>query len=132
MNGFSFALTGFAAGNLLVRILFGSTPDRFGRAKNWGRIIFVSSESAVFIPTEKIHYGMTKIAQIAVARGLAELTKGTEVTVNTILPGPTKSKGVGGFIEDLARHGNTDTEQVEKEFFSEYASDFAHQPLCKR
>src|ERR1700761_3980375 len=74
-------------------------------AKGWGRIIFISSESAVFIPTEKIHYGMTKTAQIAVARGLAELTKGTQVTVNTILPGPTRSKGVGTFIEDLARHG---------------------------
>ncbi|WP_315823977.1 SDR family oxidoreductase [Paraflavitalea speifideaquila] len=66
-------------------------------AKNWGRIIFISSESAVFIPEEMIHYGMTKTAQIAVSRGLAELTKGTNVTVNSILPGPTRSKGVGGF-----------------------------------
>jgi len=86
-------------------------------AKNWGRIIFISSESAVFIPSEMIHYGMTKTAQVAVARGLAELTKGTDVTVNTILPGPTKSKGVGGFIEDIARQGNTTTDQVEKDFF---------------
>lgn len=86
-------------------------------AKNWGRIIFISSESAVFIPEEMIHYGMTKTAQLAVSRGLAELTKGTGVTVNSILPGPTKSKGVGTFIEDLARAGNVSTAEVEEDFF---------------
>jgi NAD(P)-dependent dehydrogenase (short-subunit alcohol dehydrogenase family) len=86
-------------------------------AKNWGRIIFISSESAVFIPDEMIHYGMTKTAQIAISRGLAELTKGTNVTVNSILPGPTKSKGVGGFIEDLARAGKKSVVEVEKDFF---------------
>jgi NAD(P)-dependent dehydrogenase (short-subunit alcohol dehydrogenase family) len=86
-------------------------------AKNWGRIIFISSESAVFIPDEMIHYGMTKTAQLAVSRGLAELTKGSNVTVNSILPGPTKSKGVGGFIEDLAKAGNISTAQVETDFF---------------
>jgi len=86
-------------------------------AKNWGRIIFISSESAVFIPEEMIHYGMTKTAQIAVSRGLAELTKGTGVTVNSILPGPTKSKGVGGFIEDLSKTNNQTVEQVEIDFF---------------
>lgn len=85
--------------------------------KNWGRIIFISSESAVFIPDEMIHYGMTKTAQLAISRGLAELTKGTEVTVNSILPGPTMSKGVGGFIEDLAKAGNTSVEEVEADFF---------------
>ena len=85
--------------------------------KNWGRIIFISSESAVFIPAEMIHYGMTKTAQLAVARGLAELTKGTNVTVNSILPGPTKSKGVGGFIEDLANAESKSTREVEKDFF---------------
>lgn len=85
--------------------------------KNWGRILFISSESAVFIPDEMIHYGMTKTAQIAVSRGLAELTKGTGVTVNAILPGPTKSRGVGGFIEDLAKAGSTSTDQVETDFF---------------
>jgi len=85
--------------------------------KNWGRIIFISSESGVFIPDEMIHYGMTKTAQLAVARGLAELTKGTGVTVNSILPGPTKSKGVGGFIEDLAAAGKTSVEKVEEDFF---------------
>ena len=72
-------------------------------AKDWGRIIFISSESAVFIPDEMIHYGMTKTAQLAVSRGLSELTKGTGVTVNSVLPGPTKSKGVGGFLEDLSK-----------------------------
>ena len=86
-------------------------------SKNWGRIIFISSESAVFIPDEMIHYGMTKTAQIAVSRGLAELTKGTNVTVNSILPGPTKSKGVGVFLEDLSKANNQPIAQVEEDFF---------------
>lgn len=85
--------------------------------KNWGRIIFISSESGVFIPEEMIHYGMTKTAQLAVSRGLAELTKGSAVTVNSILPGPTKSKGVGQFIEDLATSGGKSGKKVEEEFF---------------
>lgn len=85
--------------------------------KNWGRIIFISSESAVFIPSEMIHYGVTKTALIAVSRGLAELTKGTNVTVNSILPGPTKSKGVGSFIEDLSKANNKSVDEVEKDFF---------------
>jgi NAD(P)-dependent dehydrogenase (short-subunit alcohol dehydrogenase family) len=86
--------------------------------KNWGRIIFISSESGVFIPDEMIHYGMTKTAQLAISRGLAELTKGTNVTVNSILPGPTKSKGVGGFLEDLSKAGNKTVDQVEEDFFT--------------
>lgn len=85
--------------------------------KDCGRIIFISSESAVFIPDEMIHYGMTKAAQLAVSRGMAELTKGTNVTVNSILPGPTKSKGVGNFIEDLSKANNKSIEEVEKDFF---------------
>jgi NAD(P)-dependent dehydrogenase (short-subunit alcohol dehydrogenase family) len=85
--------------------------------QNWGRIIFISSESAVAIPEEMIHYGMTKTAQIAVSRGMAELTKGTGVTVNSILPGPTKSRGVGQFIEDLSTNGNISTAEVERDFF---------------
>ncbi len=85
--------------------------------KNWGRIIFISSESAVFIPEEMIHYGMTKTAQIAVSRGLAELTKGTGLTVNTILPGPTKSKGAGVFIGEMSKKENISPEEVEKNFF---------------
>jgi len=85
--------------------------------KNWGRIIFISSESAVQIPSEMIHYGMTKSAQLSIARGLAELTKGTNVTVNSILPGPTLSEGVGGFIDQLAKDQNKTVEQVEEDFF---------------
>jgi NAD(P)-dependent dehydrogenase (short-subunit alcohol dehydrogenase family) len=85
--------------------------------KNWGRIIFISSESALNIPAEMIHYGMTKTAQLAIARGLAETTIGTNVTVNAVLPGPTRSEGVGTFVEDLARKQGTDLAQVEKEFF---------------
>jgi NAD(P)-dependent dehydrogenase (short-subunit alcohol dehydrogenase family) len=87
-------------------------------AKNWGRILFISSESAVFIPDEMIHYGMTKTAQLAISRGLAELTKGTKVTVNAILPGPTKSKGVGGFIEELAKENKKTPVEMEEIFFS--------------
>ncbi|MEO7044025.1 MAG: SDR family oxidoreductase, partial [Ferruginibacter sp.] len=64
-----------------------------------------------------IHYGVTKTALIAVSRGLAELTKGTDVTVNSILPGPTKSKGVGNFIEDLSKANNKSVDEVEKDFF---------------
>ncbi len=85
--------------------------------KDWGRIIFISSESAINIPEEMIHYGMTKTAQLAVSRGLAELTKGTNVTVNAVLPGPTKSEGVAGFVNDLGKQQNKSKEQVEKEFF---------------
>ncbi|MXV14472.1 SDR family NAD(P)-dependent oxidoreductase [Hufsiella ginkgonis] len=85
--------------------------------RNWGRIIFISSESAIQVPEEMIHYGMTKTAQLSVSRGLAELTKKTNVTVNSVLPGPTRSEGVGGFLENLARAGNKTAEQVEGEFF---------------
>lgn len=85
--------------------------------KNWGRIIFISSESAIQIPEEMIQYGMTKTAQIAVARGLAELTKGTNVTVNTVLPGPTLSEGVGGFIDNMAKEKNTTNSEIEAQFF---------------
>jgi NAD(P)-dependent dehydrogenase (short-subunit alcohol dehydrogenase family) len=85
--------------------------------KNWGRIIFISSESAVFIPDEMIHYGMTKTAQLAVSRGLAELTKGTNVTVNSILPGPTMSKGAGEFIKDISKKDSITPKEVEENFF---------------
>ena len=86
-------------------------------ARNWGRIIFISSESALNIPEEMIHYGMTKTAQLAVSRGLAELTKGTTVTVNAVLPGPTNSEGVAGFVANLAKAQNISAAQAEKEFF---------------
>jgi NAD(P)-dependent dehydrogenase (short-subunit alcohol dehydrogenase family) len=87
-------------------------------ARNWGRIIFISSESGYQIPAEMIHYGMTKSAQIAVARGLAELTIGTGVTVNTVLPGPTRSRGVGDFVVEMARAAGKSPEAVEAEFFT--------------
>jgi NAD(P)-dependent dehydrogenase (short-subunit alcohol dehydrogenase family) len=90
-------------------------PDM--KRTNWGRIIFISSESAIQIPTEMIHYGMTKTAQIAVARGLAESVAGTGITVNSVLPGPTKSRGVGDFVQDMAQQSNKSFEQVEAEFF---------------
>lgn len=85
--------------------------------KNWGRIIFISSESGVNIPEEMIHYGTTKTAQLAVSRGLAELTKGTNVTVNTVMPGPTKSEGVADFVKQLGEANGMSAEQAEKDFF---------------
>lgn len=88
------------------------------RERDWGRIVFVSSESAVQIPAEMIHYGMTKTAQVAVARGLAETTAGTGVTVNSVLPGPTASEGVGTFVKDLARERGVDFAEMEREFFT--------------
>jgi NAD(P)-dependent dehydrogenase (short-subunit alcohol dehydrogenase family) len=87
------------------------------RARNWGRIIFISSESGYQIPAEMIHYGMTKAAQIAVARGLAEITAGTGITVNTVLPGPTRSRGVADFVADWAAKSGKTPETVEAEFF---------------
>jgi NAD(P)-dependent dehydrogenase (short-subunit alcohol dehydrogenase family) len=87
------------------------------KKKNWGRIIFISSESGINIPVEMIHYGVTKTAQLALSRGLAETTAGTGVTVNAVLPGPTRSEGVEQFVEDMARAGKTDAASVEKEFF---------------
>jgi NAD(P)-dependent dehydrogenase (short-subunit alcohol dehydrogenase family) len=88
------------------------------RRRNWGRIVFVSSESALQIPSEMIHYGMTKTAQLAVSRGLAETLAGTGVTVNSVLPGPTASEGVGGFVEQLAAAQGVDRVTVEREFFA--------------
>jgi NAD(P)-dependent dehydrogenase (short-subunit alcohol dehydrogenase family) len=87
--------------------------------KDWGRIIFISSESALNIPAEMIHYGVTKTAQVALSRGLAETTAGSNVTVNTVLPGPTRSEGVETFIEKLAKDQNISPEQVEEEFFTQ-------------
>jgi NAD(P)-dependent dehydrogenase (short-subunit alcohol dehydrogenase family) len=86
-------------------------------ARGQGRILFISSESALQIPAEMIHYGVTKTAQLALARGLAELTRGTGVTVNAILAGPTRSEGVGEFVASLARQQGVGQEQVERQFF---------------
>jgi NAD(P)-dependent dehydrogenase (short-subunit alcohol dehydrogenase family) len=87
------------------------------RSRDWGRIVFVSSESAIQIPTEMIHYGMTKTAQLAVARGLAETLAGSGVTVNSVLPGPTASEGVGGFLTRMAAERGLDSAAMEREFF---------------
>jgi len=86
--------------------------------KNWGRVIFISSESAQQIPTEMIHYGMTKTAQVAVARGLAQSVAGTGVTVNSILAGPTASEGAGVFVESMAKQQGVTKAEIEKQFFS--------------
>jgi NAD(P)-dependent dehydrogenase (short-subunit alcohol dehydrogenase family) len=88
------------------------------RRKNWGRIVFISSESALQIPVEMIHYGMTKTAQLAISRGLAETTAGTAITVNSVLPGPTASEGVNEFVDRLAQGQKTDRSAIEQEFFS--------------
>jgi NAD(P)-dependent dehydrogenase (short-subunit alcohol dehydrogenase family) len=88
------------------------------RARGWGRIVFVSSESGLQIPAEMVHYGMTKTAQLAVARGLAETLAGTGVTVNSVLPGPTASEGVGGFVAELARKRGVDAATLEREFLA--------------
>jgi NAD(P)-dependent dehydrogenase (short-subunit alcohol dehydrogenase family) len=85
--------------------------------RDWGRIVFVSSESAIHIPPEMIHYGMTKTAQLAVARGLAETTVGTGVTVNSVLPGPTASEGVKTFVGRMAQEQGRDEDAMEEEFF---------------
>jgi NAD(P)-dependent dehydrogenase (short-subunit alcohol dehydrogenase family) len=90
---------------------------RVMKERNWGRIVFISSESALQIPAEMIHYGMTKTAQLAVSRGIAETTAGTNVTVNSVLPGPTASEGVEKFVQQLAAEQNTDTAAVERDFF---------------
>ena len=90
------------------------------RRRNWGRIIFISSESAVQIPAEMIHYGMTKTAQLAVSRGLAEAVSGTGITVNSVLPGPTKSRGVSEFVGSLAKSEGKSFEAFEKEFFEKF------------
>jgi NAD(P)-dependent dehydrogenase (short-subunit alcohol dehydrogenase family) len=87
------------------------------RACNWGRIIFISSESGVQIPAEMIHYGTTKTAQLAVSRGLAESLAGTGITVNCVLPGPTMSRGVGDFVASLGRVQGKERDEVEREFF---------------
>ncbi|MBB5394461.1 SDR family NAD(P)-dependent oxidoreductase [Mucilaginibacter sp. AK015] len=110
---FKFFEVNVLSGVRLSRVYFDKMLE-----KNWGRIIFISSESAVQIPAEMIHYGMTKTAQIAVARGLAELTVGTKVTVNSVLPGPTLSEGVDGFMKALAADQGKSEAEMEQEFFT--------------
>jgi NAD(P)-dependent dehydrogenase (short-subunit alcohol dehydrogenase family) len=88
--------------------------------RNWGRIVFISSESALNIPKEMIHYGMTKTAQLAVSRGLAEMTRGTAVTVNSVLPGPTMSEGVEALIKELARQSGQSLEEAGSGFVKQF------------
>jgi NAD(P)-dependent dehydrogenase (short-subunit alcohol dehydrogenase family) len=88
--------------------------------RNWGRIVFISSESALNIPAEMIHYGTTKTAQLAVSRGLAEMTKGTAVTVNSVLPGPTMSEGVETFVKDLAKQNGQSVEEAASQFIKQF------------
>jgi NAD(P)-dependent dehydrogenase (short-subunit alcohol dehydrogenase family) len=88
--------------------------------RNWGRIVFISSESALNIPKEMIHYGMTKTAQLAVSRGLAEMTRGTAVTVNSVLPGPTMSEGVEAFVRDLAKQNGQSVEEAASRFVKQF------------
>jgi NAD(P)-dependent dehydrogenase (short-subunit alcohol dehydrogenase family) len=88
--------------------------------RNWGRIVFISSESALNVPSEMIHYGMTKTAQLSVSRGLAEITKGSNVTVNSVLPGPTMSEGVETFVKDLAKQNGQSVETAAKEFVKQH------------
>jgi NAD(P)-dependent dehydrogenase (short-subunit alcohol dehydrogenase family) len=87
------------------------------KERDWGRILFISSESGVQIPAEMIHYGTTKTAQLAVSRGLAESLAGTGITVNCVLPGPTRSRGVGTFVESLAKERGETFAEFEKMFF---------------
>ena len=88
--------------------------------RNWGRIVFISSESALNIPKEMIHYGITKTAQLAVSRGLAEMTRGTAVTVNSVLPGPTMSEGVEAFVKDLAKQNGQSVEEAASVFIKQF------------
>jgi len=88
--------------------------------RNWGRIVFISSESALNIPREMIHYGMTKASQLAVSRGLAEMTRGTAVTVNSVLPGPTMSEGVETFVKDLAKQSGQSVEEAAAQFVKQH------------
>ena len=104
--------------NVLSGIRLARHYVRGMRSRNWGRIVFVSSESGLQIPTEMIHYGMTKTAQLAVSRGLAETLAGTGVTVNSVLPGPTSSEGVGAFVTQMATARGLDAKTVEREFFA--------------
>jgi NAD(P)-dependent dehydrogenase (short-subunit alcohol dehydrogenase family) len=101
-----------------VRLSRGYMPGMLKR--NWGRIVFIASESALNIPKEMIHYGMTKTAQLAVSRGLAEMTRGTAVTVNSVLPGPTMSEGVETFVKDLARQNGQSVDEAAAQFVKQF------------
>ncbi|MFA0962152.1 SDR family NAD(P)-dependent oxidoreductase [Roseivirga sp. BDSF3-8] len=101
------------SGIRLCRAVFPKMLER-----NEGRIIFISSESGIAIAEEMIHYSMTKTAQLAISRGLAQLAKGTNITVNSVLPGPTRSRGVKKFIEEVAESQDMSVEEAEQDFFT--------------
>jgi len=107
--------TNVMSGVRLARALLPGMLER-----NWGRIVFISSESGLNIPREMIHYGMTKTAQLAVSRGLAELTAGTAVTVNSVLPGPTRSDGAEQFLQSMARETGTSADTIAARFVKEH------------
>jgi NAD(P)-dependent dehydrogenase (short-subunit alcohol dehydrogenase family) len=100
-------------------------------SRNEGRVIFISSESGVMTPPEMIHYGVTKSSQLAISRGLAELTKGTQVTVNTVMPGPTRSEGIVEFLQKMASTPNASPEQAEREFFEKHRQSSLLQRLIE-
>jgi NAD(P)-dependent dehydrogenase (short-subunit alcohol dehydrogenase family) len=100
-------------------------------AKNEGRVIFISSESGIMTPAEMVHYGVTKSAQLAISRGLAERTKGTHVTVNTVLPGPTRSEGIVDFLKSISSKKDATPEEAEKEFFEKHRQSSLLQRLIE-
>jgi NAD(P)-dependent dehydrogenase (short-subunit alcohol dehydrogenase family) len=89
------------------------------KERDWGRIQFISSESGINIPSEMVHYGMTKSALLSISRGLAKVLSGTQVTVNAILPGPTRSEGVLNMIRDMAEEEGVSQETIESRFVQE-------------
>jgi NAD(P)-dependent dehydrogenase (short-subunit alcohol dehydrogenase family) len=101
-----------------VRLSRGYFPGMLER--DWGRVIFISSESGLAIPGEMVHYGMTKSAQLAVARGMAQQTKGTGVTVNSVLPGPTRAAGIFDFLKSISANPNGTQQEHEAEFFEKH------------
>jgi NAD(P)-dependent dehydrogenase (short-subunit alcohol dehydrogenase family) len=101
------------SGARLARLYFPGMIER-----DWGRVIFIASESGVMVPPDMIHYGMTKTAQLAISRGLAGLTKGTRVTVNTVMPGTTRSEGIVDFLKSVADDPEAPSEEIERAFFA--------------
>jgi NAD(P)-dependent dehydrogenase (short-subunit alcohol dehydrogenase family) len=99
--------------------------------RNWGRVIFISSESAIMTPPEMVHYGVTKSAQLAISRGLAELTKGTGVTVNAVMPGPTRSEGIVEFLQKMASKPGAGAAEAEREFFEKHRASSLLQRLIE-
>ncbi|MDY3554914.1 SDR family oxidoreductase [Gemmata sp. JC717] len=97
-------------------------------AAGWGRVIFIASESGVMTPAEMVHYGMTKSSQLALSRGMAEQTKGTQVTVNAVLPGPTRSEGIIDFLKSVSPQAK-DAAEAEAAFFRVHRSSSLLQRL---